>query len=116
MAAGGTITMIPVVLTATGPDVVTTYTPASTIITPDYSVELGLITEQVAALTATLVDINLTLAGMVLSIAAIEATLIAVQTPVGDFRTKDVGVTSGNALVTSALTKAGIVPPVNSGI
>ena len=116
MAAGGTITMTPVVLTATGPDVVTTYTPASTIVTPDYSAELGLITEQVSELTATMVKMNLTLTTLAASLVAIEAVLIAVQTPTGDFRTKGVGVVTDNALVNTALAKSGIVPPQNTGI
>lgn len=116
MAAGGTITMTPVVFTATGPDVVTTYTPASTIVTPDYSAELGLITEEIGKLTATMVKINVSIGTLAASLVAIEATLVAVQTPTGDFRTKDVSVATDNALVNSALLKSGIVPPQNSGI
>ena len=116
MAAGGTITMVPVVLTAIGPDVVTTYTPASTIVTPDYSAELGLITEQVSELTATMVKMNLSLTTLVASLVAIEGILVAVQTPTGDFRTKDVSVTTDNILVNTALTKSAIPAPPNTGI
>jgi hypothetical protein len=42
--------------------------------------------------------------------------LLAVQTPTGDFRTKDVSVTTDNALVNIALAKSAIPPPQNTGI
>ena len=116
MAAGGIVTMTPVVLTATGPDVVTTYTPPSTIITPDYSAELALITAEVAKLTATMVKMNLSITTLAASLVAIEAVLVAVQTPTGDFRTKEVGVTTDNILVNTALTKSAIPAPQNTGI
>jgi len=116
MAAGGIVTMAPVVLTATGPDVVTTYTPPSTIVTPDYTAELALITAEIATLTATMLRMNTSLGLMAASLVAIESILIAVQTPTGDFRTKGVGVVTDNALVNTALAKSGIVPPQNTGI
>jgi hypothetical protein len=116
MAAGGIVTMVPVVLTATGPDVVTTYTPPSTIVTPDYTAELALITAEIATLTATMLRMNTSLGLMAASLVAIESILIAVQTPTGDFRTKEVGVTTDNILVNTALTKSAIPSPQNTGI
>jgi hypothetical protein len=90
---------------------------AGTIPTVDYSAELAKVQEQVAKLTATMVSINLSLTGIAASVAGLESFLVAVQVPsTGDFRTKDVSVTTDNVLVNTALTKSGIVSPVNGGL
>jgi hypothetical protein len=106
MAAGPT----PITIT------VTSAGGAGTILTPDYTAELAKVTAEVSKLTATVVKMNISLATLAASLVAIEAILVAVQTPTGDFRTKEVGVTTDNILVNTALTKSAIPPPPNTGI
>jgi hypothetical protein len=106
MAAGPT--PIEIIVTSSG--------GAGTILTPDYTAELAKVQAEIAKLTATMVKMNLSLTTLVASLVAIEGILVAVQTPTGDFRTKDVSVTTDNILVNTALTKSLIPAPPNTGI
>ena len=91
--------------------------------TVDYTAELKTLEEAVATITAKIVTLNSTLdsinfaiGSIATTVGLIEAFLITIQTPTGDFRVRDAVSTAGDALVSTALTKSGIIVPPNPGV